>query len=47
VEQSGPSHAPKFVIKVTVGDATASGVAGSKRGAEQAAAVKLLGMLPP
>jgi ribonuclease-3 len=47
VEQSGPSHAPKFVIKVTVGDATASGEAGSKRGAEQAAAVKLLGMLPP
>jgi ribonuclease-3 len=47
VEQSGPSHAPRFVIRVGVGDAVASGEAGSKRAAEQAAALKLLEMLPP
>jgi ribonuclease-3 len=46
VEQSGPSHAPKFVIKANVGDATALGTAGSKRGAEQEAAKTLLGLLP-
>lgn len=45
--QSGPSHAPKFVITVKVGDAVARGEAGSKRAAEQAAAKNLLGMLPP
>jgi ribonuclease-3 len=47
IEQSGPSHAPKFVIKAIVGDATAHGTAGSKRGAEQEAAKTLLGLLPP
>ncbi len=47
VAQSGPSHAPKFVIRATVGDARATGEAGSKRGAEQEAARLLLGMLPP
>jgi ribonuclease-3 len=47
VEQSGPSHAPRFVIRTAVGDAVATGEAGSKRAAEQAAAAKLLAMLPP
>jgi ribonuclease-3 len=47
VEQSGPSHAPHFVIRVTVGDAAASGAAGSKRAAEQEAAAALLDILPP
>jgi ribonuclease-3 len=46
-DQSGPSHAPHFTIKVTVGDAAATGHAGSKRAAEQEAAASLLGMLPP
>ncbi len=46
-EQSGPSHAPHFVVKVTVGNASATGAAGSKRAAEQAAATALLGILPP
>ncbi|HQT63320.1 MAG: ribonuclease III [Acidocella sp. 20-57-95] len=45
-EQSGPSHAPHFVVKVTVGNASATGAAGSKRAAEQAAATALLGILP-
>jgi len=47
VEQSGPSHAPHFVIQVSVGEASARGQAGSKRAAEQAAAQALLGILPP
>lgn len=47
VEQSGPSHAPHFTIRVSVGDATATGAAGSKRAAEQLAAGNLLGILPP
>ncbi|NNM56340.1 ribonuclease III [Acidocella sp.] len=46
VEMSGPSHAPRFVIKVSVGDAAGRGEAGSKRAAEQAAAQALLGVLP-
>jgi len=46
VEQSGPSHAPHFIIRVTVGDASATGAAGSKRAAEQEAAGILLGLLP-
>jgi ribonuclease-3 len=46
VEMSGPSHAPQFVIKVSVGDAAGRGEAGSKRAAEQAAAQALLGVLP-
>jgi len=44
---SGPSHAPKFIIRVAVGDAVARGEAGSKRAAEQLAAQNLLGMLCP
>jgi ribonuclease-3 len=47
VEQSGPSHAPHFIIRVSVGDASATGAAGSKRAAEQEAASILLGLLPP
>jgi ribonuclease III len=47
VAQSGPSHAPQFVVRVTVGDAAGRGEAGSKRAAEQAAARALLGVLPP
>jgi ribonuclease-3 len=45
VEQSGPSHAPRFIIRVTVADASAIGEAGSKRAAEQEAASALLGIL--
>jgi ribonuclease-3 len=41
----GPSHAPVFVISVTVGGKTATASAGSKRQAEQAAAAELLGKL--
>ncbi len=47
VEQSGPSHAPSFVIRVAVGKNTAEARAGAKRAAEQEAARMLLGMLPP
>ncbi len=40
--QSGPSHAPSFTIRVTIGTAFAEGTAGSKRAAEQIAAGTLL-----
>lgn len=46
LEQSGPSHAPQFVIQVSVGDASATASAGAKRAAEQEAARNLLGSLP-
>lgn len=46
IEQSGPSHAPKFVIKVSVGEVSASATAGAKRAAEQEAARNLLELLP-
>lgn len=46
VEQSGPSHAPLFVIRVSVGEASAEARAGAKRAAEQEAARNLLGALP-
>ena len=46
VEQSGPSHAPKFVVSVSVGDASTSATAGAKRAAEQEAARNLLEILP-
>ncbi|MBU6448318.1 MAG: ribonuclease III [Rhodospirillales bacterium] len=45
MDQSGPSHAPKFVISVTIGAATASATAGAKRAAEQEAARNLLEVL--
>jgi ribonuclease-3 len=47
IDQSGPSHAPSFVIRVTVGEASAEARAGAKRAAEQEAARTLLGILPP
>lgn len=40
--QDGPSHAPQFVIRVTLGGAAAEGRAGNRRAAEQAAAQTLL-----
>ena len=46
LDQSGPSHAPQFVISVTIGDASAKATAGAKRAAEQEAARNLLGILP-
>lgn len=46
VEQSGPSHAPRFVVRVRVGEASATASAGAKRLAEQEAAQNLLGILP-
>lgn len=47
LEQSGPPHAPQFIVQVKVGDASAKGEAGSKRAAEQRAAGLLLEILPP
>lgn len=46
VQRSGPSHAPEFVVQVSVGDASATASAGAKRAAEQQAAQHLLGILP-
>ena len=46
VSQSGPSHAPLFVIRVSVGQASAEAKAGAKRAAEQEAARMLLEVLP-
>ena len=46
VERSGPAHAPKFVIEVTVkGHAPAQAEGPSKRLAEKAAAKELMGQL--
>jgi ribonuclease-3 len=41
----GPSHAPSFVIRVSVAGKSGTGMAGSKRVAESAAAADLLGQL--
>jgi ribonuclease-3 len=41
----GPPHAPEFVVSVSAGGLTASGTAGSKRAAEQAAAKDLLRLI--
>lgn len=46
IGQSGPSHAPRFVVRVRVGEASATASAGAKRVAEQEAAQNLLGILP-
>jgi len=46
-DRSGPPHAPRFTITVSVGEADATGTAGSKRAAEQLAAEALLGRLDP
>ncbi len=43
--RAGPSHAPVFIVTVTVAGRTGSGTAGSKRAAEQLAASDLLGQL--
>jgi ribonuclease-3 len=45
VSATGPSHAPLFVIAVTVAGTTASASATSKKAGEQSAAEALLGML--
>ncbi len=45
LDQSGPSHAPKFMVCVTIADASATAVAGAKRAAEQEAARNLLEIL--
>ena len=43
VDQSGPNHAPRFTIRVTVsGTDAATGIGASKRAAEQEAARSLL-----
>lgn len=46
LNQSGPSHAPLFVVRVSVGEASATASAGAKRAAEQEAARHLLESLP-
>lgn len=46
IEQSGPSHAPRFIVQVRVGEVSATASAGAKRVAEQEAARNLLGTLP-
>ncbi len=40
--RSGPPHAPEFVVAVAVGELSGTGIAGSKRQAEQLAAADLL-----
>lgn len=42
LSRTGPSHAPRFHIRATVGEASAEGAAGTKREAEQIAAQTLL-----
>ena len=43
--RSGPPHAPRFTVRVTVGDSSGTGEAGAKRAAEQNAAADLLARL--
>jgi ribonuclease-3 len=43
--RSGPPHAPEFTVTVTVGVSRATGTAGNRRAAEQAAAEALLNRL--
>jgi ribonuclease-3 len=43
--RSGPPHAPEFTVTATVGSSVASGTAGNRRAAEQAAAETLLNRL--
>ena len=45
VEQTGPAHAPRFVIAVTIEGETGTGHAGTKREAERLAALDLLSRL--
>ncbi len=46
VARDGPPHAPHFTIAVAVGGQNATGLAGTKRAAEMAAADELIGKLP-
>jgi ribonuclease-3 len=46
ISSVGPSHAPKFLIRVSGGGRVATGEAGSKRAAERLAAASLLALLP-
>jgi ribonuclease III len=47
-EQSGPDHAPRFIVEARVtGFDAVTGEGGSKRAAEQDAATKLLGIVQP
>lgn len=47
LEQSGPDHAPMFIVEAVLASGeTATGRAGSKKMAEQAAAAALLALLP-
>lgn len=46
IDCSGPSHAPKFIVRVCVGDVSATASAKAKKAAEQEAARNLLGTLP-
>ena len=43
--RTGPPHAPEFIVTVTAGGVSGTGVAGSKRRAEQQAAESLLKVL--
>ncbi|HTZ70051.1 MAG TPA: ribonuclease III [Acetobacteraceae bacterium] len=45
VASVGPSHAPKFLVRVSGGGRSATGEAGSKRAAERQAAASLLAIL--
>ena len=45
IEQTGPQHAPTFVVKVAVDDLSAEGIGTSKKHAEQEAAAKMLKIL--
>ncbi len=46
VSSTGPSHAPKFIVRASGGGRSATGEAGSKRAAERMAAAALLAALP-
>ncbi|HTI81192.1 MAG TPA: ribonuclease III [Acetobacteraceae bacterium] len=45
VSRAGPPHAPEFVVTVAAGGFAGTGTAGSKRAAEQLAAIELLRLL--
>lgn len=45
--RSGPPHAPEFVVTVSLGEVSGTGIAGSKRAAEQLAAEELLKVVSP
>jgi ribonuclease-3 len=45
VSREGPPHSPRFVVSVTIGEASGTGAAGTRRASEQAAASDLLSKL--